>query len=100
MNQALGFLNNDYVTVALALFLGLYGVALSRVELPDFVRNLFNNAIFRVVFLALLLVFRFDKQPSVALTVAIVFVLTLQYLHAQEVRENFAYLESFRQLRH
>lgn len=92
----LDFLDNDYTAVAIALFLGLYAIILSRVELPDYVRNLFTNNIFRVVWLTLLLVFNFNKSPHTAIVVAMIFVLTLHYLNEREVKENFAYLESFR----
>jgi hypothetical protein len=96
MNLDLSVLDNEYVVAGLALFIGLYGLTLSRVELPDYVRNLFNNNIFRVVWLFLLLVFNFNKVPHVAITIALVFVLTLHYINEQEIKENFAYLESFR----
>ncbi len=96
MKLDLAFLDNDYVVVALALFLVLYGYAGARMELPGYIRNLFNNNIFRVVFLTLLLMQNFNKAPHVAITVALVFVLTLHFLSEQEVKENFAYLEAFR----
>jgi len=88
-------LNNDFVTVLLALFIPLYALNLGKMELPCYIRNLFNNTIFRIVFLSLLLVYRFENAPHVALSVALVFVLTLDYLGNRETKENFAYLESF-----
>ena len=96
MNFDLKFLDNEWIAVAIALFVALYGIALSRIELPGYIRNLFNNNIFRIVFLSLLLVQSFDKAPHVALSIALVFVLTMYYLGEQEIKENFAYLESFR----
>lgn len=95
MNINLNFLNNQYVVVLTALFLGLYGYTLSRVELPDYIRNLFNNAIFRVVFLSLMLVYNFNSAPHVAIAIALIFVLTMQKISEQETKENFAFLESF-----
>ena len=87
-------LNNDYVFVALSTFAALY-CSQSRVELPGFVRNLFENSIFRVVFLSLLLIYRFEKTPYVAIIVALVFVVTMQHLNNLEIKENFAYVEQF-----
>lgn len=88
-------LDNQVVSVILALFIGLYALNLGKMELPPYIRNLFNNTIFRIVFLSLLLVYRLDNAPHVALAVALAFVLTLDYLGHSEAKENFAYLEAF-----
>jgi hypothetical protein len=87
-------LDNEYVSIVLSLFLGLYAMVLSRVDLPDYIRNLFNNSAFRVLWLSLLLIFNFNKTPHIAITVALVFILTLDYLNKKETRENFVYLNS------
>jgi len=88
-------LNNDYIVAIMALFITLYALDLAKMRLPSYIKNLFNNTIFRIVFLSLLLVFRFDKAPHAALTVALLFVLTLDYLSYSDVSENFLYLESY-----
>lgn len=88
-------LNNEFVAVVLALFIVLYALNLGKMELPCYIRNLFNNTIFKIVFLSLLLIYPFEHSPHVALTVALVFVLTIEYLNNREIKENFAYLESF-----
>ena len=89
-------LDNNWVAAALALFIVLYALNLGRMQLPCYIKNLFKNTPFRILFLSLLLVYRFEKAPHVALTVALIFVLTLDYLSAEETKENFAYLEAFR----
>ncbi len=86
--------NNNYSTILFAIIIFSYVFALERVELPDFLKHLFNNNIFRVVFLSLLLVYTFDKAPYVALFIAFVFVVTLEYLNQAEIIENISYLES------
>ena len=96
MNQLTTTLNNEYVVIATALFIGLYGLNLAKVQLPTYISNLFKNTIFRIVFLSLLLVFRFENSPHVALTIALVFVLTLDYLGRRDTKENFDYLEHYR----
>ena len=88
-------LDNDWVVAALALFVTLYALNLGRIELPCYIKNLFNNTLFRILFLSLLLVYRFEKAPHVAIVVALVFVLTLDYLSIRETKENFEYLEAF-----
>lgn len=87
-DKVLGVLNNDYVLAVFAVLVTTY-IAMARVYLPNFVVELFKNDVFRVVFLSLLLVYRFDKAPHVALIVALVFIVTLDYIARQEAFENF-----------
>jgi hypothetical protein len=84
-------LENEYVVIGLALFIGLYGLALARIPLPNYIRNLFNNNLFRVFFLSLLLINNFERAPHIAVIVALVFVLTLEYLSNVEQEENMYY---------
>ena len=88
-------LDNDWVTAGLALFVVLYALSLGRMKLPCYIKNLFKNTPFRILFLSLLLIYNFEKAPHVAIAVALIFVLTLDYLSTEETRENFAYLEAF-----
>ena len=96
MNPNLSILDNEYIAVLIVLFLYIYGVVLSRVGLPDYIRNLFNNNIFRVVFLSLLLLHDFNKSPHVALIIALAFIITMNYLNQLEIKENFAYLAAYK----
>ena len=85
-------LDNEYVALGIAIFVALYGLALARLPLPNYVRNLFNNNFFRMFFLSLLLIHNFDRAPHVAVAVALVFVLTLEYLSNVEQEENMYYM--------
>jgi hypothetical protein len=87
--------DNEIIAVIVALFVVLYAFNLGKMQLPCYIKNLFNNTIFRILFLSLLLIYNFESAPHVALTVALVFVLTLEYMSHDEIKENFAYLESF-----
>ena len=93
MNSSL--MNNDLFVAVMAILLIAYGLTLARVGLPDAVRNLFANNIFRVAFLSLLLIHNFNNSPHVAIVVALVFVLTLEYLSEQELQETFVRVENF-----
>ncbi len=86
---------NEWVAAFASLFIVLWGLTLARVPLPHYIRNLFNNTLFRIAFLSLLIVFGFNKSPQVAIVVALIFVLTLQFLKEQEVKENLEYYEQF-----
>lgn len=81
--------DKDYVYIGLCLFVALYA-SKAQIKLPRSVRQLFSSSIFRVVFLALLAIY-LNRQPHVALIVAIVFVLTLTHIGNEEMRENFEY---------
>lgn len=92
--MTLDIINNPIVSGVLTIFLIVYMSRLN-LPLPIYIRNLFKNEIFRVLFLSLLIVFRFNESPSVAITIAIIFVVTLQMINNQEVRENFEYVEAY-----
>jgi hypothetical protein len=92
----LKFLDNENVALGVAMFVALYGLSLGRAPLPPMIRNLFNNNLFRVAFLSLLLIANFKKTPHVAVAVALIFVVTLNYLSEEEMKEEFARLEAFR----
>lgn len=96
MNTVQNILDNEYVAFVIAFLVAIYGAGLSRIEIPGYIRNLFNNNIFRIVFLSLLMIHNFDSTPHVAVAVALIYVLTLTRLNKQEVNENFVHLESFR----
>jgi hypothetical protein len=68
--------------------LGLYAALLGP-ELPQTIRNLFENTIFKMVILFLVVV-RGNKNPQMALMIAVAYVLTLEYLQKQDVISGFA----------
>ena len=94
MNIDKSILDNDYVFALLSMLTIIYASQV-RIELPEVIRNLFENDIFRVVFLSLLLVYRFDKTPQVSILISIVFLLTMHHLNQQEIKENFQHVEAF-----
>lgn len=76
-------LNNEYLLVSLALFTTVYA-SMSRVTLPKFLVKLFKNDLFRVFYLSLLLMFNFNKAPHLAIIIAIIFVVTLNFISQDE----------------
>lgn len=85
--EALSVLHqNQYVSTMLTTFLVLYG-ALARPELPSGIRKLFDNQIFRIIVLAFI-AYRGNKDPQLALAVAVAFVVTMNLLAEQEVVEK------------
>lgn len=94
MNIDLSILNNEYLLAGIAIFVAIY-VSQERVELPSWVKSLFKNDIFRVVFLFCILFFNLNSAPHVALIMALVFVITLDYILKEDTREQFTHLETF-----
>lgn len=84
--------NNLLITVVI-LFILLYVLNLNKIKLPTCLINLFNNTIFKIVFLSLLLIFTFKKYPYVAIAIALIFILILEYLNIQQTNENIAYFK-------
>lgn len=92
--------DNQIISIAIILFLFLYGYNLGKMKLPSYIKKLFDNTIFKIVFLSLLLIFNFKNTPHIALIIAIVFVLTLEALNNQETKENIMYYEAFKHQLH
>jgi hypothetical protein len=92
------FLKNEYTSIILGTLLALYS-SNARIPLPEFIKQLFKNPIFRIVFLSLLLIYRFDNAPHVALTISLIFILTMHVLKSDEEKESLEYLEAYRNLK-
>ena len=73
LNRAL---DNQYINTGLKIFIGLYA-ALAAPQLPKSLANIMDHVLVRLVF-AFLIVFMATKDPSMALLIAIAFVITLQ----------------------
>lgn len=88
--------DNEIVVILAILFITLYAVKIGKVRLPKYVKDLFKNPIFQIIFLSLLFAYKFEKAPYVAIIIGIIFVLTLDYISTDEMKENFVYLEAFK----
>ena len=80
-------LDNKFVSTGITLMIGLYASLLGP-QLPAFVKNLFNNTIFRILVLFLVLV-RANKDPAMAIVIVIAFVLTMDYIYRMDSKEAF-----------
>jgi len=92
------FLDGEITASILALLIGLYAATVgSKTVLPSFIRDLFSNAVFRVVFLSTLLIHAFKKTPHVAFAVSLIFVLTMHLINKEEISENLRAAERYKQ---
>lgn len=82
-------LNNNYVKAGAALFLVLYS-SLARPQLPQFVMDLFDNSIFRLAVLTLV-VFMGNGNIQIALLTAVAFTITMSMLNEQKIAEGFVH---------
>ena len=94
----LNYVNNEYVLAVLTIFTIVYA-SQARVDLPRWLVKLFKNDIFRIIYLSLLLMVPFETAPHVAIILAIVFVVTLEFIHRQESKEDFELLEAFKSIK-
>ena len=78
---------NQYISTIITIFLALYAALLGP-ELPSGLRKLFNNTIFRIIIL-FLIVYRANKDPRLAIMIAVVFVLTLDFMTRMDAKEAF-----------
>jgi len=73
LNRAL---DNEYISTAIKIFLGLYA-ALAAPQLPKSLVSLLDNIFVRILF-AFSIVFMATRDPSIALMIAVAFIVTLQ----------------------
>jgi hypothetical protein len=94
----LNYVNNQYVLAALTIFTIVYA-SQAQVNLPKWLVKLFKNDIFRVIYLSLLLMIPFETAPHVAIIIAIIFVVTLEFINRQEAKEDFELFEAFQTIK-
>ena len=78
---------NKYFSAIITLIIVLYG-ALAGPKLPKFVTKIFNNTIFRVLFLTLI-VYKGNKDLTLSIAIAVGFLITIQIIGEQKFLENF-----------
>lgn len=85
------FFKNKYVSAVLIIVIALYAGLLGP-NLPDFMNNLFKYNSFKIIFFFLfLLIVQYAAKInySLAILMSIAFVLTLDYLYLNSVRDDF-----------
>jgi len=90
-NDLLAQLENKYIGTMVSLFLVLYG-GLARPALPNFIRQLLANDIFRMLYV-FLLAYIAEKNVQVALVCAVVFMVLNGLWADAEVKEAFESLD-------
>lgn len=88
-NTISSFFQNDIVNSVISLLLVLYG-SLAKPELPDIVVKIFENSFFRVLVLSLV-VYKGNKDPTLALMIAVVFVVVMNFLTVKKIKEKFMF---------
>ena len=83
---------NVWLFSVLSVFLAMYGPRL-HMKLPGSIRNLFDNAVFRGAVL-FLVAYMANRDFAGALTITVIFVVTLNILHTTKVLENAAEMVS------
>ena len=81
------FFSDKITSSVISLFLVLYA-GMASPELPSLIKGAFSNSIFRMLVLSLI-VYKGNKDPQLAITIAIAFTLTMNYLRDNELKEEF-----------
>ena len=79
--------SNKYLTSGLSLFLAMYA-SMARPQLPPFIAALFDNAVFRMLILSLV-VFMSGQNVQLSVMVAVAFTVTMNLLNEQKIAEGF-----------
>ena len=79
---------NKYSSTLITMFLVFYS-GLAAPKLPKFVVGLFENPIFRILILSLI-VYNGNKDPQFAIMIAVGFTVTMNIISKQKLFEGFA----------
>lgn len=85
--------SNKYSAALISLFLVLYG-GLAAPKLPNFIIKMFDNAIFRIIVLSLI-VYKGERDLSMSLMIAVGFTITLNIVNKQKLFEKFGEVEDW-----
>jgi hypothetical protein len=78
---------NKWISIVLVLIISVYA-AKARPTLPPVVRRAFDNPLFRILVLSLV-IYQSYREPALALVISIAFTITLNMLSEQDTREGF-----------
>lgn len=81
------FLDNPIVLGIVAIFITMYGPRLSP-KLPDFVKDAFNNSVFRFIIMVLV-IFSGLKDIRLALIISILFIGIMSIVNTQNIKEDY-----------
>lgn len=79
-------IKNTWLFGVLSLFLAMYGPRLQP-ELPNELRNLFNNPLFRGLII-FLIIYLSERNMATALVITVVFIITINLLTTSNILEN------------
>lgn len=88
---------NQYLVALVILVLILYA-SFARPELPPYLLNLFYNPIFQILLFTLIL-YHGNRNPLASLMIAVVFMLIMNLLSQQKIKQDVQKLEAFTMMR-
>tara|TARA_E500000178_G_C16827932_1_gene664653 strand:- start:16 stop:483 length:468 start_codon:yes stop_codon:yes gene_type:complete len=89
IDSKLSMLFNNKTTSTLLTLILLGYASLVRHDIPNFVVKLFDNPIFRILVLSLI-IYKGNKDPKLAIMVAVGFTVTMNVITRKKLFENFA----------
>ena len=92
LKPVLKLLENQYVMGSVTLFIVLYG-ALVKPELPNFLKVLMKNDIFRLFYI-FLIAYIGNKNLVVSIVIAFIFIVLFGLLNELELQETFENIEN------
>ena len=85
--------NINLCNTIIIIFIILY-IALLKPDLSKNIKVIFNNTIFKMIFL-FYIVYISNTKPYIALLLTLAFVLTLDCIHVMDSKEAFKSIENF-----
>lgn len=78
---------NEYISATLFLFILMYAHK-AKMQLPDWILDLFKNDIFRIFFISLIAMIPAKQTPHVSLILAILFVIMMNLVNEKDTKEK------------
>lgn len=82
-------LNSNITNIVVAVIVALYVGNVGNIPIPENIKNLFKNGIFRLVFLSLLIFVSMTKTPYIGISLAIVFLVIMWNINVGIFKEGF-----------
>lgn len=82
-------LESNITNIIVAAIVALYVGNVGKIPIPEKIKNLFKNDIFRLVFLSMLIFVSMTKTPYIGISLSIIFVIIMWNVNESIFKENF-----------
>lgn len=88
-------INNEHIVILFILLTSLYIISIDCI--PQYLKNIFSNTSFKIIFLSVIFIYSFyySGVPHLALLIILIFIISLDNKIKAESFEDIDYLKHF-----